>query len=157
MTNCQISYIDHSCHRERRQRSLPVWIIREERIFYCLASIVYALAFSVPPPYLMLPANVFASLTLKYRTTSCYSQTCIESTAVRWKTAVQHQQPSVLSSKNVLPQRLKVLHMVLHIKKEIVQDIYIVISVRSLFWCIFLDEQEQHKENTDNGFYGMQH
>lgn len=43
--------------------------------------------------------------------------------------------------------------MVFHIKKKIVQDVYVVISVRSLSWCIFLDENKQLKENTDNEWF----
>lgn len=117
MINCQISYIDHSCYRERRQRSLQVWVVREV-LSYCLASIVYMLAFSIPSPQLMLPANVCASLTLEYVTASYYSQTCIESSAVRRKTAVQHQQPRVLSSKNVMLQRLKVLQWCFILRKK---------------------------------------
>lgn len=123
---------------KRREGSLQVRVVREEFNSVCPAQFILS-------PLVMLPANMCTSPHIQVHNKQLLLLGLHGGHHNDFKDTSSSDQPSALSATNVLPQRLKVLQMVLYTMEEIVR-VYIVISVRIQFKCIFLDQKkEQHK------------
>ena len=82
-------YIYNYCHRERRERSVQVWMIRGDfKTLILFAHHGVCVGFLCASSLAGLPTDACASLIARYITGSCCSAACVQGTPVSWKTAV---------------------------------------------------------------------